>query len=300
MKHLFMRRVEPTGYGPQARGPGEIQKAVHRLLGLSHVFDPGKAVPIHVTRIIAGSNIRVAPDGTGAVTITALVDGEGVTDHDQLDGLTNDDHPQYLRVTRGGSGATYQGTFTVEQPGVPAGDGNPPYTLVITNPEVTRTPGWIKSFSTSDGNAETALHGGNDLFLSARDSVWCTDVTTGQDIPIRASQFIVSSKRSLKANIRMLTASDCEKWLERVTSLEPSTYFFRSESMTEVRKRADVRLGLIADDLPVEPVDANHEGVDLYALTTALVASVKQLNTKIDEQEEVIQALKSEIVEERK
>jgi len=108
------------------------------------------------------------------------------------------------------------------------------------------------------------------------------------------------SARDLKQDISCLSESECEDWLSKIIGLKPSSYRFRWESSESGAPGGSAtseprHLGLIADEVPEQLLDSEGQAVDLYALSTALVASVKELNTKARQQDETIKQLRAEL-----
>lgn len=138
------------------------------------------------------------------------------------------------------------------------------------------------------------------MALSSQVAIDCTDQSETSYIPINASAFNVLSTRKEKRDIQKLSQADQARWLAEVAKMEPSHYLRTGEKLVQGRpasapgEREHLRLGLIAEELPPELV-SDGRSVDVYALTTALVAAVKQLNSEVKQQGETIRCLKEEI-----
>lgn len=210
-----------------------------------------------------GSAWAPATDDTG---------GGGASDHGQLSGLSDDDHPQYLPVSRGASEATYAGRFNIQQSAASS-----------------RIVNFYNSSGTDIGhvgNQGTAslymLAKNSPLQLRAAQRVDVLNEGASAYIPIWASEFHVSSTAALKENIAHLPPESIDAWLEVIARLRPATYHRVGEPLAGSGSAAQrpLHLGFIAEEMPSQLLSPEGGAVDLYALTTALAASVQALNTK--------------------
>jgi len=115
--------------------------------------------------------------------------------------------------------------------------------------------------------------------------------------PMVASTFQMASSRHIKHDIRPLDREERARWLDVIANITPATYQYNWESSDDNPKP---HLGLIAEELPDallgEPLPHSEgNAVDMYALTTALVASVSELKAKLDEQADTIRRLEDEV-----
>jgi hypothetical protein len=113
--------------------------------------------------------------------------------------------------------------------------------------------------------------------------------------PVYASDFVTMSSRQLKKKVDKLGLADRRRLLRMVLSLEPATYLFKWEELSDTQAnrpggRLCKRLGLIAEEVPLELLDESGKGVDLYALTTTVLAAVQQLNLDATAQMEALRA----------
>lgn len=208
----------------------------------------------------------------------------GTTDHGQLTGLQDDDHPQYMPVTRNGS------EYLVGQRRL-VFDAN------LSGPSVSFTSpsggslGTIRFRDNASSTGQLEIDGDSFVVLAARGEVQCHDASaSGSWRPIRASSFNVASASALKKQIHRLDRRDAEQLSSMVLSLEPATYLYSDESLAAVEATADSshrhvpHLGLLAEEVPAELRGWDQGSVDLYALTTALLVTVKELQAQVERQ----------------
>ena len=228
----------------------------------------------------------------------------GVTAHSALTGLSNDDHLQYLKVSRSGTESVFSGRLTLNTaPGSSS--------LFIQRSDGSGGYGGLKA--TSDGGM-MVFGGGSWLYLCADGEVACRtyDYSSGWT-SIRASAFNVASSREYKTNISYIAEAECKEWLKMVEALRPATYTLNQKeghSSTNVSTIPHRHLGLIAEEVPASIASADGKAVDLYALTTSLVLSMQQikhdvdmqssLKATVDAQQKEIEQLRKEIAEMRK
>lgn len=147
---------------------------------------------------------------------------------------------------------------------------------------------------------EYALHfTGGWLDLGAAVAVEAYDWEEEAWRPMRASAFQVASSRSIKHDIRPLDREERVRWLNAIARITPATYHYKWESAGDHPKP---HLGLIAEELPEallgDPLrHSEGNAVDMYALTTALVASVRELKTQVEEQAERVRSLETQLAE---
>lgn len=214
-------------------------------------------------------------------------DGDpGESDHGLLTGLSDDDHPQYMPITR--SGDVYQ---VGQRKLVFRALSNGP--TIQIDPPSGGTPATIRF---RDGG-QLDIDGDNWIVLAADSEVQCRNSGTGDWRPIRASGFNVSSATKLKKGIQNLDASGAERWRSAILDIRPSTYLYNDErlvshSAANSSERYVPHLGLLAEELPAELRGWDQESVDLYALTTALIVAVQRLQFQVDEQGAEIEELR--------
>ena len=208
---------------------------------------------------------------------TAQNDGGGVTDHGDLTGLGDDDHEQYLLVSRSDLISQFTGRLDIQQSGIQR-------LMDFRNAGGTR----VGRFTIcSGGNFQISADG--YLNIGSDVGIVCTNETGTVTAPIYASAFNVSSTRAIKTDIRYLTESDCQQALADISSLRPATYQFKDATSGK-----GTHLGLIAEEMPTVILAPNGDAVDLYALTTELVAAVKALQAQVEQQSEIIKELRGQ------
>lgn len=203
--------------------------------------------------------------------------GSGVTDHGALTGLGDDDHPQYLKVTRTTYGAEFRGHFEIFQ--------NSGQRLMDFQDEGGARVGY---FTIRDGDNLQLFADDASLYISSDLDIICTNSDATGTIPIYASAFIVSSPRGTRTEVRYLTERDCQKALVDISTMKPATYQIRGAAGDKTQ------LGLMAEEVPSELLAPRGDAVDLYALTTSLVAAVKALKAQVEQQAEIIEELRGQ------
>lgn len=212
----------------------------------------------------------------------------GASDHGLLTGLGDDDHPQYLLVSRSSGEAQFDGKLKVKN-----STSRPNLELSASN---------ASGIATLNYSSEQTLDiKGNDaIYLAVDFDVNVTNSSFSQFRPIRASSFITASSRTLKKDIKPLGPEQKQTWLETFATLRPTNYLFNWEHLTtsdpvEPGDRRYERLGLIAEEIPMELRGPKGDGVDLYALTTATLVAVQELKAQVDQQQAIIRDLEEDI-----
>ncbi|MEX0933680.1 MAG: immunoglobulin-like domain-containing protein, partial [Candidatus Paceibacterota bacterium] len=96
------------------------------------------------------------------------------------------------------------------------------------------------------------------------------------DGDVGATAFVNTSSRSAKKDIVVIGAEAEGELLEKLRSVEVAEYHYNFEDDSAPR-----RLGLIAEDAPVDVLSVNGKGVDIYKLATFTLAGVKTLDVKV-------------------
>ncbi|MEK7646906.1 MAG: tail fiber domain-containing protein [Patescibacteria group bacterium] len=107
---------------------------------------------------------------------------------------------------------------------------------------------------------------------------------------VAATGFVNVSTREAKKDITYLNDSDEESALAKITSTNIATYIYISETYVDgTDATGEVnsagiprRLGLIAEEAPVEILSPDHKGVDLYKMTAFLWSGVKAQQKQIE------------------
>jgi hypothetical protein len=101
---------------------------------------------------------------------------------------------------------------------------------------------------------------------------------------IYASSVSSSSKREYKTNIRRFKDEAVETALSKVKNTEVYKYRYKHDVETEQRGRSvpDFRFGVMVEEAPEEIINANKDGIDLYAMSTMLWRAVQELEEQVD------------------
>ncbi len=109
---------------------------------------------------------------------------------------------------------------------------------------------------------------------------------------VAALGFVNVSTREAKKDIEYLTADDYESVLAKISDVKVATYWYNDEDSMSGSLTADgsqtaqklnpKRLGLIAEEAPLEVLSADGKGVDLYKLASFTLAGVKELVGQFD------------------
>jgi len=95
---------------------------------------------------------------------------------------------------------------------------------------------------------------------------------------IAARSFINISTQAAKKDITYLAEADYGLALEKLKQTKVAKYRYRDEAETN-----PLRLGLIAEQAPTEVLSANGQGVDLYKMTSLILAGLRSLTAEVDE-----------------
>lgn len=201
-------------------------------------------------------------------------------DHGSLGGLLDDDHPQYMPVTRSNPGFV-QCAFTGRLDLVQAPGGQ--RMIKFYDPNNTD----CGRLTITDGTTLTLLAKNSPLYLRTDIGVDVLREGSGYST-VRAAAFTVSSSRAFKDEIRYFSTTQSDAWLKRVRQLRPAEYR-RTDEVNPITSTRHI--GFIAEELPAELLGPNGDAVDLYALTTSLAAALQALSAKVDEQSKMIEQL---------
>jgi len=102
---------------------------------------------------------------------------------------------------------------------------------------------------------------------------------------IAAQSFVNISTREAKKDISYLEESDLNGVLEKVRGIKVAEYHYSNEASS-----SPLRLGLIAEEAPLEVLSADGKGVDLYKLSAFTLAGLQILESKIAALEATITA----------
>ncbi len=100
------------------------------------------------------------------------------------------------------------------------------------------------------------------------------------DGSVGATGFVNLSTRASKKDIQYFTSIQYDDALAKLQNVDVATYHYKNECVPG--STCEDRLGLIADDAPVEILSANGLGVDLYKFTSLLAAGIKAQQSQID------------------
>ncbi len=94
---------------------------------------------------------------------------------------------------------------------------------------------------------------------------------------VGATSFVNISTREAKKDITYLSPTDADAVLAKMKGLNIATYRYNIEPNSN-----PLRLGLIAEEAPSEILAAGGKGVDIYKLSTFILAGVKAQQTKLE------------------
>ncbi|MBI5133764.1 MAG: tail fiber domain-containing protein [Candidatus Taylorbacteria bacterium] len=94
---------------------------------------------------------------------------------------------------------------------------------------------------------------------------------------VAATSFVNISTREAKKDIEYLGKEDKASVLDRIKTIGVAQYHYNIEDSS-----APLRLGLIAEEAPVEVLAVGGKGVDIYKLSTFILAGVQELGDKFD------------------
>ncbi|MEK7564941.1 MAG: hypothetical protein AAB501_01745 [Patescibacteria group bacterium] len=95
---------------------------------------------------------------------------------------------------------------------------------------------------------------------------------------IAATAFVNISTRSSKIDIQYLTGEDEKNILDKIKSANVATYHYGIEDSANPK-----RLGLIAEEAPAEVLSIDGKGVDIYKLSSFILAGVKAQQVQIED-----------------
>lgn len=251
-------------------------------LGIT-VEPPSTELPrIRLTSSAYSLNARTVMDN--AITSAKIQDGTiqqgdlgftpgGVTDHGDLTGLGDDDHKQYLLVSRSDFISSFTGRLDIQQSGTQR--------LMDFRDTGGSRVGW---FAIKDGDNLQLMADDAMLYISSDAAIGCTNSNATGSVPIYASAFNVSSKGAVKTDMKYLTEHDSQQALSNISSLRPVIYQLKGETY----------LGLNAEEVPSVILAPNGDAVDLYALTTEIIAAVQALQAQVEQQSEIIKELRGQ------
>jgi len=124
---------------------------------------------------------------------------------------------------------------------------------------------FIRFFSESNGTSSRVD------FTDANETVY---------IPILASAFNVSSSQEVKEDITDFGSGG----MDVVRKMRPRRYRRKPGSSTDGKRaaRGPVELGLVVEESPAEVLDSGGKAINLYAMLTAAVAAINELDTRLD------------------
>ncbi len=94
---------------------------------------------------------------------------------------------------------------------------------------------------------------------------------------VAATSFVNISTREEKKDISYLSATDGDSVLAKIKALNVATYRYNIEPNSN-----PLRLGLIAEEVPSEILAAGGKGVDIYKLSTFILAGVKSQQSALE------------------
>ncbi|MFC1802051.1 tail fiber domain-containing protein, partial [Patescibacteria group bacterium] len=112
---------------------------------------------------------------------------------------------------------------------------------------------------------------------------------------IAATSFINTSTRDAKTNIVHLDTNDEDDVLSKIKEMKVARYRYKDEWLgSDISNLNDnLSIGLIAEESPEEVLSADGKGVDIYKLSSFLLAGVKAQQSQIDGIKLDIESLKA-------
>jgi len=107
---------------------------------------------------------------------------------------------------------------------------------------------------------------------------------------IAATAFVNTSTRTAKKDIAYITEEAGRSILEKIRDTNVAEYHYSFEG-----NDAPLRLGLIAEEAPAEVLSVDGKGVDIYKLSTFLLAGVKEQQKRLENMETRIALLEAEV-----
>ncbi len=94
---------------------------------------------------------------------------------------------------------------------------------------------------------------------------------------IAATSFVNISTRGAKKDISYLSSDDSAKILTKIRDINVATYHYNTENPNN-----PLRLGLIAEEAPAEVLSVGGKGVDVYKLSTFMLAGIQAQQKQIE------------------
>jgi hypothetical protein len=118
---------------------------------------------------------------------------------------------------------------------------------------------------------------------------------------VAAQSFVNVSSKDLKREIVLFGEGDYEKALSKIRDTNVATYYYKNEEICEDSETrgpeapiCQKRLGVIAEEAPVEILSADGKGVDIYKMTSMAWAGLKAQQKQIEQLKLDIDLLKTE------
>ncbi|KKW10390.1 MAG: Phage tail fiber-like protein [Parcubacteria group bacterium GW2011_GWA2_49_9] len=105
---------------------------------------------------------------------------------------------------------------------------------------------------------------------------------------VAATSFVNISTRTAKKDIEYYSESDKRSVSDKIRNIKIAEYRYNGES-----ESAPLRLGLIAEEAPAEVLSASGKGVDVYKLSTFILAGLQEQQKRLEGLEVRIMALES-------
>jgi len=121
----------------------------------------------------------------------------------------------------------------------------------------------------------------NQFTIDANGNVGIGTTTPGYKVhvigDIAATSFVNISTRSAKTDISYLDEGAKQDILTQISGMNIAQYRYRAEAASD-----PLRLGLIAEEAPVQVLAVGGKGVDIYKLSTFTLAGVQEQQKQID------------------
>ena len=107
---------------------------------------------------------------------------------------------------------------------------------------------------------------------------------------VAATSFVNISTKTAKKDIAYFDESDRRSMLEKIKTIGIAEYRYNGES-----ESAPLRLGLIAEEAPAEVLSASGKGVDVYKLSTFILAGVQEQQKRLESLELRVAGLEEKV-----
>ncbi|MFY9492929.1 MAG: tail fiber domain-containing protein, partial [Minisyncoccia bacterium] len=170
----------------------------------------------------------------------------------------------------------------------------------------------IKELNLRTGFIQSSLGTTTAMFVTSDGNVGIGSTTPSYKLAVMgdvaATSFINISTRTAKKDIEYLDDGDESDVLSKIRDTRVATYNYLSDNNQDTRynnqtntndqnsiTKGKARLGLIAEEAPVEVLSIDGKGVDIYKLSSFILAGVKAQQMQIDELKSDVASIKSSL-----